>query len=80
MGSSVWSHAGMICTGETYENVVTMTFAKGASWQDPSGLFNATLECNTRRAIDFHESKRSQGALSRLKGVRLLILPGSPDP
>ena len=51
----MWSHAGMICTGETYKNVVKMTFAKGASLDDPSGLFNSSLEGNTRRAIDFHE-------------------------
>ena len=54
-GVPVWSHAGMICTGETYKSVVKMTFAKGASLEDPSGLFNASLEGNTRRAIDFHE-------------------------
>jgi hypothetical protein len=54
-GVPVWSHAGMICTGETYKNVVKMTFAKGASLEDPSGLFNSSLEGNTRRAIDFHE-------------------------
>jgi hypothetical protein len=54
-GVPVWSHAGMICTGETYKNAVKMTFAKGASLEDPSGLFNASLEGNTRRAIDFHE-------------------------
>jgi hypothetical protein len=54
-GVPVWSHAGMICTGETYKNVVKMTFAKGASLEDPSGLFNASLEGNTRRAIDVHE-------------------------
>jgi hypothetical protein len=51
----VWSHAGIVCTGETYKNVVKMTFAKGASLEDPSGLFNASLEGNTRRAIDFHD-------------------------
>ena len=51
----MWSHAGIICTGETYKNVVKMTFAKGASLEDPSGLFNSSLEGNTRRAIDFHE-------------------------
>ena len=51
----VWSHDGLICTGETYKNVVKMTFAKGAALKDPSGLFNASLEGNTRRAIDFHE-------------------------
>jgi hypothetical protein len=54
-GVPVWSHAGIICTGETYRNVVKMTFAKGASLEDPSGLFNASLEGNTRRAIDLHE-------------------------
>jgi hypothetical protein len=54
-GVPVWSHAGMICTGETYKEVVKMTFAKGASLEDPSGLFNSSLEGNTRRAIDFHE-------------------------
>jgi hypothetical protein len=54
-GVAVWSHAGIICTGETYKNVVKMTFAKGASLEDPSGLFNSSLEGNTRRAIDVHE-------------------------
>ncbi|PDQ21314.1 hypothetical protein CN311_10005 [Mesorhizobium sanjuanii] len=54
-GVPVWSHAGIICTGETYKNVVKMTFAKGASLEDPSGLFNSSLEGNTRRAIDIHE-------------------------
>jgi hypothetical protein len=54
-GVPVWEHDGIICTGETYQNVVKMTFAKGASLEDPSGLFNSSLEGNTRRAIDFHE-------------------------
>jgi hypothetical protein len=54
-GTPVWSHDGIICTGETYKSVVKMTFAKGASLDDPSGLFNSSLEGNTRRAIDFHE-------------------------
>jgi hypothetical protein len=57
-GVPVWSHAGIICTGETYKNVVKMTFARGASLEDPSGLFNSSLEGNTRRAIDFHESDK----------------------
>ncbi|MBV7495358.1 DUF1801 domain-containing protein [Pseudomonas sp. PDM24] len=57
-GVPVWSHAGIICTGETYKNAVKMTFAKGASLEDPSGLFNASLEGNTRRAIDIHEGDR----------------------
>src|SRR5262245_49325920 len=55
-GVPVWSHGGIICTGETYKNVVKMTFAKGASLADPSRLFNSSLEGNTRRAIDFHEA------------------------
>jgi len=54
-GVPVWSHAGIICTGETYKAVVKMTFAKGASLEDPSGLFNSSLDGNTRRAIDIHE-------------------------
>jgi len=54
-GTPVWSHDGGICTGETYKNVVKMTFFKGASLEDPSELFNSSLEGNTRRAIDFHE-------------------------
>ena len=57
-GVPVWSHDGLICTGETYKNVVKMTFAKGASLKDPSGLFNSSLEGNTRRAIDFHEGEK----------------------
>ena len=54
-GVPVWSHDGLICTGETYKNVVKMTFAKGAALEDPASLFNSSLEGNTRRAIDFHE-------------------------
>jgi len=57
-GVPVWSHDGMIATGETYKNVVKMTFAKGAALEDPSGLFNSSLEGNTRRAIDFHEGEK----------------------
>ena len=57
-GVPVWSHAGMICTGEAYKNVVKMTFAKGAALADPSGLFNSGLEGNTRRAIDVHEGDK----------------------
>jgi hypothetical protein len=55
LGVPVWSHAGIICTGETYRSVVKLTFAKGAALPDPSGLFNASLEGTTRRAIDIHE-------------------------
>ena len=57
-GVPVWSHDGIICTGETYKNVVKMTFAKGAALKDPSRLFNSSLEGNTRRAIDFHEGEK----------------------
>jgi hypothetical protein len=57
-GVPVWSHDGLICTGETYKNVVKMTFAKGALLKDPSGLFNSSLDGNTRRAIDFHEGEK----------------------
>src|SRR5262245_26094633 len=57
-GVPVWERAGLICTGETYKNAVKMTFAKGAALDDPSGLFNSSLEGNTRRAIDFHEGDK----------------------
>jgi hypothetical protein len=57
-GGPVWSHDGLICTGETYKKVVKMTFAKGAALEDPSGLFNSSLDGNTRRAIDFHEGEK----------------------
>jgi hypothetical protein len=57
-GVPVWSHSGIICTGETYKNAVKLTFAKGASLPDPSGLFNSSLEGNTRRAIDIHEGDK----------------------
>jgi hypothetical protein len=67
MGTPVWSHSGIICTGETYKNVVKMTFAKGASLDDPSGLFNSSLEAKVRRAIDFREDdKVNEKALKTL--------------
>ena len=56
-GTPVWSHAGIVCTGETYKNAVKMTFARGAALPDPSGLFNSSLEGNVRRAIDIHEGE-----------------------
>jgi hypothetical protein len=66
-GGPVWSHSGLICTGETYKKAVKMTFAKGASLEDPSGLFNSSLEGNTRRAIDVHEGdKLNEEALKAL--------------
>jgi hypothetical protein len=57
-GTPVWSHGGIVCTGETYKNVVKMTFAKGAALKDPSGLFNSSLDGNVRRAIDIHEGEK----------------------
>jgi hypothetical protein len=57
-GVPVWSHDGIICTGETYKSVVKLTFAKGASLKDPAGVFNSSLEGNTRRAIDIHEGEK----------------------
>jgi hypothetical protein len=66
-GTPVWSHGGMVCTGETYKDVVKMTFAKGAALADPAHLFNSSLEGNTRRAIDFHEGdKLNEAALKVL--------------
>jgi hypothetical protein len=66
-GTPVWSHGGIVCTGEAYKNVVKMTFAKGAALKDPSGLFNSSLDGNTRRAIDFHQAdKVDEAALKDL--------------
>jgi hypothetical protein len=66
-GTSVWSHGGIVCTGETYKNVVKMTFSKGAALKDPSGLFNSSLGGNTRRAIDIHQGdKVDEAALKDL--------------
>jgi hypothetical protein len=79
-GVPVWSLAGMICTGETYKNAVKMTFAKGASLPDPSGLFNSSLDGNTRRAIDFHEGDEiDEEALTALihAAVELNLSAGS---
>ena len=61
-GTPVWSHAGMICTGESYKDVVKLTFSKGASLEDPAGLFNSSLEGNARRAIDIHEGEEVDGS------------------
>jgi hypothetical protein len=66
-GTPVWSHGGLVCTGETYKNAVKMTFSKGASLKDPSGLFNSSLDGNVRRAIDIHEDdKIDEAALKNL--------------
>ena len=69
-GVPVWSHGGIICTGETYKSVVKLTFAKGASLEDPAGLFNSSLDGNVRRAIDFHEGEAiHEEALKALFGA-----------
>ena len=73
-GVPVWSHDGLICTGETYKTVVKMTFAKGAALKDPSGLFNSSLDGNTRRAIDFHEGEKiDEKALKTLVRVAVTL-------
>jgi hypothetical protein len=73
-GVPVWSHDGLICTGETYKNVVKMTFAKGAALDDASGLFNSSLDGNTRRAIDFHEDEKiDEEALKALIRVAVTL-------
>ena len=77
-GVPVWSHNGIVCTGETYKNVVKMTFAKGAFLKDPSGLFNSSLEGSTRRAIDFHEGdKLDERALKAL--IRAAVALNKPS-
>jgi hypothetical protein len=83
-GVPVWTHAGIICTGETYKNAVKLTFAKGASVPDPSGLFNSSLEGNTRRAIDFHEDveidENAFKALIRAAVARNMSAPATARP
>ena len=78
----VWSHGGIVCTGETYKNVVKMTFAKGAALKDPAGLFNSSLEGNVRRAIDIHEGdKLDEAALKDLiRAAVVLNLQGKSKP
>ena len=74
LGVPVWSHDGIICTGETYKNIVKMTFAKGASIDDPAGLFNSSLDGNTRRAIDIHEGEKiDEEALKALVRVAVAL-------
>ena len=81
-GTPVWSHGGIVCTGETYKNVVKMTFAKGAALEDPSGLFNSSLDGNVRRAIDIHEGdKVDEAALKDLiRAAVALNLKGKSKP
>jgi hypothetical protein len=82
MGTPVFSHGGIVCTGETYKNVVKMTFAKGAALKDPSGLFNSSLDGNVRRAIDIHEGdKIDEAALKDLiRAAVVLNLKGKSKP
>src|SRR6516165_5847698 len=73
-GTPVWSHGGIVCTGETYKNVVKMTFAKGAALKDPSGLFNSSLDGNVRRAVDIHEDdKVDEAALKNLVRAAVVL-------
>ncbi len=82
MGTPVFSHGGIVCTGETYKNVVKLTFAKGASLEDPSGLFNSSLDGNVRRAIDIHEGEKvDEAALQNLiRAAVALNLAGMGKP
>jgi hypothetical protein len=82
MGTPVWTHGGIVCTGETYKKVVKMTFAKGAALKDPSGLFNSSLKGNVRRAIDIHEGdKVDEAALKELiRSAVALNLKGKSKP
>ena len=82
MGTPIWSHGGIVCTGETYKNVVKMTFAKGAALLDTSGLFNSSIDGNVRRAIDIHEGERvDEAALKNLiRAAVALNLDGKSKP
>jgi len=82
MGTPVWSHGGIVCTGETYKNVVKMTFAKGAALKDPSGLFNSSLDGNVRRAIDIHEGDKVEAAALKdlIRAAVALNLKGKSKP
>jgi hypothetical protein len=81
-GTPVWSHGGIVCTGETYKNVVKMTFAKGAALQDPSGLFNSSLDGNVRRAIDIHEGDKVDAAALKnlIRAAVILNIKGKSKP
>ena len=82
MGTPVWSHGGIVCTGETYKNVVKMTFAKGAALEDPSALFNSSLDGNVRRAIDIHEGDEIDVAALKdlIRAAVALNLKGQSKP
>ena len=81
-GTPVWSHGGIVCTGETYKNIVKMTFAKGAALKDPSGLFNSSLDGNVRRAIDIHEGDKVDAAALKalIRAAVALNLMGESKP
>ena len=81
-GTPVWSHGSIVCTGETYKNVVKLTFAKGAALKDPSGLFNSSLEGNVRRAIDIHEGDTIDDAALKdlIRAAMALNLKGKSKP
>lgn len=81
-GTPVWSHGGIICTGETYKNAIKMTFARGAALEDPAGLFNSSLDGNVRRAIDIHEGEKvNESALKNLiRAAVALNLKFKPKP
>ena len=76
-GTPVWSHDGMICTGESYKDVVKLTFSKGASLEDPAGLFNSSLEGNARRAIDIHEGEEVDGSAFKALVLQAIALNGA---
>jgi len=82
MGTPIWSHAGIVCTGETYKKIVKLTFAKGASLPDPSGLFNSSLDGNVRRAIDIHEDEQVNEAAFQdlIRAAVALNLAGKSKP
>jgi hypothetical protein len=82
MGTPVWSHGGIVCTGETYKTVVKMTFAKGAALKDPSGLFNSSLDGKVRRAIDIHEGEKIDAAALKdlIRAAVALNLAGEIKP
>ncbi|MDR3719544.1 MAG: DUF1801 domain-containing protein [Bryobacteraceae bacterium] len=81
-GTPVWSHGGIVCTGETYKNVVKLTFSKGAALKDPSGLFNSSLDGNVRRAIDIREDSKVDGAALKdlIRAAVALNLQSKPKP
>ena len=82
MGTPVWSHSGIVCTGETYKNAVKMTFAKGAALKDPASLFNSSLDGNVRRAIDIHEGDKIDAAALKdlIRAAVALNLKGKSKP